>query len=75
MDDIPISELTTGQLQKLIRKTVQEAVAEVLLEFTIAAELEAEVTYQAEITDCLRSRLQEKPYGYMDFEPVFELDD
>ena len=74
--EVLISELTVGELQKVIKQTVQEAMAEVLIEFTIAAELDAEVTYRAEMADCLRSHLQDKPFGgFLEFEDALELDD
>jgi hypothetical protein len=74
-NELLISDLTVGELQSLIKKTVQEAMAEVLIEFTIAAELDAEVTYRAEMADCLRSHLQDKPFGFLEFEDALELDD
>jgi hypothetical protein len=61
MSDPKISELTVSQLQSLIRETVQEAVAEVMLEFHLAAEMEAQMTYEAELTDLLRHSLQKPP--------------
>ena len=54
-DDPKISDLTVSQLQELIRQTVQEAVAEVLIEFSIAAEADARITEEAEMMDYLRS--------------------
>jgi len=54
-DDPKIADLTVSQLQQLIRKTVQEAVAEVLIEFSIAAEVDARVTQDAEMMDYLRT--------------------
>jgi hypothetical protein len=57
MKDPKISELTVSQLQTLIRETVQEAVAEVMIEFNAAAEMEARLTYEAELTDYLRATL------------------
>ena len=56
--DPKISELTVSQLKHLIRKTVQEAVAEVIIEFSVAAEMDAQITYEAEMAEYLRSIIQ-----------------
>lgn len=56
--DPKISELTVSQLKHLIRKTVQEAVAEVIIEFSVAAEMDAQITYEAEMAEYLRSIMQ-----------------
>lgn len=72
MEDLKIGDLTVTQLEKLIKKTVQEAMAEVLMEFTIAAEIDADVTYRAEMTNYLRSFLQDRP---VEADPFVELDD
>jgi hypothetical protein len=58
-----LDQLTVGQLKAIIRQTVQEAFAEVLMEFTIAAEYDAELAYQAEVTELLRQSLQERLAG------------
>ena len=55
IDDPRIADLTVSQLQQLIRQTVQEAVAEVLIEFSIAAEADAHITEEAEMLDYLRT--------------------
>jgi Asp-tRNA(Asn)/Glu-tRNA(Gln) amidotransferase B subunit len=55
LDDPRIADLTVSQLQQLIRQTVQEAVAEVLIEFSIAAEADARITEEAEMLDYLRT--------------------
>jgi uncharacterized protein YdhG (YjbR/CyaY superfamily) len=60
-----IADLTVEELRTLIRQTVQEAMAEVLIEFSLAAEYDAELAYQAEMTDLLRSSLQERHPGLM----------
>lgn len=70
-----ISELTVEQLQKLIKQTVQEALAEVLIEFSIAAEVDAEISYRAEITDALRAFLHDRRFSVLDLEHTVELDD
>jgi hypothetical protein len=75
VDDIRIADLTVGQLERLIKKTVQESMAEVLMEFSIAAELEAEVAYHAEMTDCIRTFLHEKPFQISELDSVVEFDD
>ncbi len=46
-----VSDLTVDQLQRLIKKTVQESVAEVMLEFLITAQLEADMTQEAEMVE------------------------
>lgn len=58
-----IADLTVEQLRDIIRKTVQEAMAEVLLEFSLAAEYDAQVVYQAEMTDLLRASLHDQLLG------------
>lgn len=58
MTEQRISELTVDELVALIRKTVQEAMVEVLIEFSVAAQHDADVVYQAEMTDMLRAALQ-----------------
>lgn len=62
-DQDRLDQLTVSQLREIIRHTVQEAFAEVLMEFTIAAEFEAELTYQAEVTELLRQSLRERLAG------------
>jgi|GEM_PF-1602349 len=54
-DDPKIADLTVSQLQELIRQTVHEAVAEVLIEFSIAAEADARITEEADMMDYLRT--------------------
>lgn len=61
MDEPKISDLTISQFKHLIRETVQEAVAEVMIEFHAVAEAEEQLRYEAEITDYLRSSLQRLP--------------
>lgn len=56
-----ISDLTVSELQQLIRETVQEAVAEVIIEFSMAAEAEERLQYEADMTDYLRTSLQGLP--------------
>lgn len=58
IDNRKITELTVEELKHFIRETVQEAVAEVMVEFSIAAEHDAELMYQAELADMLRASLR-----------------
>jgi histone H3/H4 len=70
-----IAELTVAELRRLIRETVQEAMAEILVELSVAAEHDAELTYQAEITDLLRASLQERLAGTASMELMPLVDD
>jgi hypothetical protein len=66
MYDPKISELTVSELQELIRSTVQEAVAEVIIEFSLAAELDEQLAREAEMTDLIRNTLHGTPHpAYM----------
>lgn len=70
-----IAELSVGQLRDLIRTTVQEAMAEVLLEFSLAAEYDAQIVYEAEMNDLLRTTLHDQLAGsafMMDGEPMLD---
>ena len=58
MDNTRISDLTVSEFQQLIRATVQEAVAEVIIEFQAVAEAEEQLRYEAEMTEYLRNTLQ-----------------
>lgn len=62
MKDPKISELTVSQLKRLIKKTVQEAVAEVLIEINAIAEAEDELIAEAEMAEYLKSSIQGMPY-------------
>lgn len=56
--NLPIANLTVGQLRALIQQTVQEAVAEVMIEFAITSELDEVARQQeAEMMDYVRSAL------------------
>jgi len=68
MDNRKISDLTVDELQHLIKKTVQKSVAEVMIEFVMVADLEAQVAYEAEMTDIVRNELQS--YGNV---PAFDM--
>lgn len=58
MDKRAIAELTVSELEDLIKRTVKDSVAEVMLEFVIEADFEAQMVYEAEINDMLRSEMQ-----------------
>jgi L-aminopeptidase/D-esterase-like protein len=60
-----INDMTIEELQALVRETVQEAMAEVLIEFAVAAEHDAQLVYQAELTDLLRSSLEDRLPDYL----------
>jgi len=55
--DMKITEMSVKDLQSLIRETVQEAVAEVIVEFSVAVEAEEKLRFEAEMADMLRSSL------------------
>lgn len=61
MDNRKISELTVGELQTLIRETVQQSVAEVMIEFAMVADLEAQIAFEAEMNELVRSEMQSFP--------------
>ena len=70
-----IADLTVEQLTLLIRRTVQEARSEVLLEFSLAAKHDADLCYEAEMTDLLRSAMQDRLVGrfpVLDGAPPFD---
>jgi hypothetical protein len=58
MDNRRISELTVSELEEIIRRTVKNSVAEVMLEFAMEVDVEAQVAYEAEINDMLRQEMQ-----------------
>lgn len=63
MSDVKISDLTVSQLQQLIRETVQEAVAEVLIEFNAMAQAEEQIRLEAELAEYLRNNMQGQAYN------------
>lgn len=63
MNDPKLSELTVSELKKLIRETVQEAVAEVVIEINAIAKAEDELIAEAEMVEYLKSSLQGLPHG------------
>ena len=60
-----IADLTIAEFHKLVRQVVQEAMAEVMVEFSVAMERDANLAAQAEITDWLRSSLHSELMGTM----------
>lgn len=58
MDNRKISELTVSELQELIKTTVQKSVAEVMIEFAMVADIEAQIAYEAEMNDLLRHEMK-----------------
>jgi len=74
-DHTRITDLTVGELKKIIYSLVQESVTEVLLEFSIAAQHDADLMYQAEMNDLLRTSIQERLHGvvgFRDAEPAYD---
>ena len=58
MDNRKISELTVTELQNLIKETVQKSVAEVMIEFAMMADIDAQVAFEAEMNELVRSEIQ-----------------
>ena len=58
MDKRAVAELSINELEELIKRSVRDSVAEVMLEFAMEAEVEAQVVYEAEINDMLRAELK-----------------
>jgi L-aminopeptidase/D-esterase-like protein len=63
MKDQKITDLTVSQLQQIIRETVQEAVAEVLIEFNALAQAEEDIRLEAELAEYLRNNMQGQSYN------------
>ena len=61
MKDRKISELTVSQLKRLIKETVQEAVAEVLIEINAIAGAEDDLLAEAEMAEYLKASMQGLP--------------
>lgn len=53
-----IADLTVEQLESLIRRTVKSAMMDMISEMALTAQIEAQITEQAEITDYLRHTLR-----------------
>ena len=47
MDKRSIAELTVTELEELIKRTVKDSVAEVMIEFALEADVEAQMVYDA----------------------------
>lgn len=60
LEELRVSDLTLSELRALIRETVQTSVAEVLIEFSAAAEMDEQVAYEAEMNELLRAGLHNK---------------
>ena len=45
MDNRKIAELTVSELEDMIKRTVKKSVAEVMIEFAVAADIEAQIAY------------------------------
>lgn len=58
MDKRSVAELTVPELEELIRRAVKNSLAEVMVEFALEADVEAQIAYEAEINDLLRHELQ-----------------
>lgn len=58
MDKRSVAELTLLELEELIRRAVKNSLAEVMVEFALEADVEAQIAYEAEINDLLRHELQ-----------------
>ena len=58
MDNRTIVDLTVSELEEIISRTVKKSVAEVMIEFAMEADVEAQVAYEAEINDMLRQEMQ-----------------
>ncbi len=76
MDKRSIAELTVRELEDLIRRTVKNSVAEVMLEFALEADVEAQIAYEAEINDMLRQEIQSgRPIGELELANASHVDD
>jgi len=76
MDNRSIAELTVLELEELIRRTVKNSVAEVMLEFALEADVEAQIAYEAEINDMLRQEIQSgRPIGELELAGASHVDD
>ncbi|MGB1285984.1 MAG: hypothetical protein ACPG7F_05585 [Aggregatilineales bacterium] len=72
MEDLKISELTIAELKTLIRQTVQEAVAEVIIEFSIAAEIDEQIAREAELNEYLRDTMQQALMPHQSGAPLMD---
>jgi hypothetical protein len=62
-NDPKISDLTVSQLRRLIRETVQEAVAEVIIEINAIAQADEDFEADEDIADFLHHTMQGLPYA------------
>ena len=58
MDNRKIAELSVAELEEIISRAVHKSVAEVMIEFAMEADVEAQVAYEAEMNDLLRQEMQ-----------------
>lgn len=58
MDNRRITDLTVSELEEMIKRTVKKSVAEVMIEFAVVADAEAQIAYEAEMNDILRGEMQ-----------------
>lgn len=60
-----VADLTVGQLQHIIRTTVQQAVAEVIIEMQNLREMDEDelVAYEAELTEYVKATLNSAAEG------------
>lgn len=76
MDKRAVGELTINELEEIIRRAVKNSVAEVMLEYALEADGEAQVAYEAEINELLRHELQaRKPVGELPHSSGDKVDD
>jgi len=71
-----VADLTIEEFKALIRETVQTAMVEVMVEFSAAAEHDAEVTFRAEVANFLRNTLlDDKPGTSVETADLWHFDD
>lgn len=58
MDNRKLAELSVGELEEIVCRAVKKSVAEVMVEFALEADIEAQVAYEAEMNDLLRGELK-----------------
>ncbi len=58
MDNRPITALTVSELEDLIKRTVEESVTRVMIEFAMEADAEAQFAYEAELAETLRAEMR-----------------
>ena len=75
IDNQKISELTVGELQDLIKSTVQKSVAEVMIEFAMVADIEAQIAYEAEMNDLVRREMKSYTMSPLNLTDTKQVDD